>query len=104
MAIEEIHAGLESRLNKTTVYRVLEKLKKQGKVHSVTDPRGTAYFIPCRDCSEDEHRDFHYHFKCLECREIKCLPEKVSPPVPPGHRVESCELLLLGTCPKCLSS
>lgn len=52
--------------NKTTVYRILEKLVKQQLVTEVTLRNGVTYY----ELLKDTH---HHHFVCTDCGTVFCL-------------------------------
>jgi len=93
---------LESKMNKTTVYRILDKLKDDGLVHSFIDKGGLKWYAKCQDCSCEVHNDAHPHFQCKKCGEIKCIPVKFTLPSIKGYKVESANLLMVGECCDCL--
>jgi Fur family ferric uptake transcriptional regulator len=93
----------ESQMNKTTVYRILERLEKEGILHSFQDYKGLTWYAKCEDCSSGHHKDFHPHFQCKNCGKIECLSQDLLIPSIPKYNVEKAELLLIGQCEKCSS-
>lgn len=104
-ALSVVHLinSLESHMNKTTVYRILDRLEQDGLVHSFLDKHGLKWYAKCSGCSSHNHSDLHPHFQCNDCGTIQCLPVDIQIPAISGHQIESMEVLLQGTCAKCLS-
>lgn len=63
----ELTKRLHSILNKTTVYRVLDKLEDDGVLHSFMDKKGIKWYAKCKDCTCSKHKDDHPPFSmcCL---------------------------------------
>tara|TARA_A100001015_G_C14839878_1_gene652054 strand:+ start:113 stop:514 length:402 start_codon:yes stop_codon:yes gene_type:complete len=51
--------------NKSTVYRILEKLKYKNMIVEVFFKQGVVYY--------ELTQDHHYHFFCNECQTVFCL-------------------------------
>lgn len=92
---------LNQEMNKTTVYRILERLEEEGILHSFMDKDGLKWYATCNDCSVGHHTDTHPHFQCSECGKIECLTFEVKVPSLPNHKVESTKFLLIGQCAEC---
>jgi Fur family ferric uptake transcriptional regulator len=60
-------------MNKTTIYRVLDKLEDDGILHSFLDKNGVKWYAKCNGCSKAEHVDIHPHFECIDCGKIDCI-------------------------------
>jgi Fur family ferric uptake transcriptional regulator len=93
---------LSSVINKTTVYRVLDRLEDEGVLHSFLGKDGIRWFAKCSGCSKDKHQDTHPHFQCLICGTVDCFNVDISIPIPPKREVTRCQILLQGTCENCL--
>ena len=93
---------LNSSMNKTTVYRILERLEEDGVLHSFVDKNGLTWYASCMGCSPKQHTDMHPHFQCRDCGKVVCLAMEISVPSIPRHRVDSAEILLVGQCADCL--
>ena len=87
--------------NKTTIYRVLDRLEDDGVLHSFQGTDGVKFYAKCHGCSKSQHSDIHPHFQCLSCGKMDCLDVRVSIPKVPNRRVLSSELLLQGHCEQC---
>ena len=87
--------------NKTTIYRVLDRLEDDGVLHSFQGTDGVKFYAKCHGCSKSQHSDIHPHFQCVSCGKMDCLDVRVSIPKVPNRRVHSSELLLQGHCEQC---
>jgi len=91
----------DSKFNKTTIYRVLDKLEEDGVLHSFLGKDGLKWYAKCKDCSASEHKDIHPHFQCLICGKMDCLTIAVSIPEIPKRKVDISQVLLQGKCEEC---
>lgn len=73
ISVVDLVKSLESQMNKTTVYRILDKLMDDGIVHSFIGKGGLKWYAKCQDCSCDTHNEVHPHFQCKTCGEMECL-------------------------------
>ncbi|NRD20425.1 transcriptional repressor [Winogradskyella eckloniae] len=91
-------------MNKTTVYRVLDRLEQEGVIHSFNGRDGLKWYAKCDEgCSSHKHLDSHPHFQCTECDKVECLSLDVKIPKLKNHKVDSTDILLLGQCEACCS-
>lgn len=93
---------LSSKMNKTTIYRILERLEDDGVVHSFLALNGIKWYAKCNGCSKSEHVDVHPHFECLECGKVDCLSVEISIPNLPNRSIVSSQVLIQGKCESCL--
>jgi Fur family ferric uptake transcriptional regulator len=93
---------LSSNFNKTTVYRVLEKLEQDGILHSFNGKRGMKLYAKCYGCNEDDHIDVHPHFECSACAQIECLDVEISIPTVADKKISKAAVLLQGLCSNCI--
>ncbi|MCG3179768.1 MAG: Ferric uptake regulation protein [Phycisphaerae bacterium] len=104
LTIVEIHLRARRRvagrqLGIATVYRTVNLLLQREVIHSVILGDGQTRY-------ESAGLDHHHHFRCRVCRTVYDLPGcMLDPPagarLPAGFRVETHELTLYGTCPRC---
>ncbi len=101
LSVAELVKLLESKMNKTTVYRILDKLMDDGILHSFIGKGGLKWYAMCNDCSRDTHNDVHPHFQCKSCGEVACLPVTFTIPDIKGYKIDSASLLMVGECGNC---
>ncbi|MDO6519387.1 Fur family transcriptional regulator [Zobellia uliginosa] len=97
----ELIGRLDSKLNKTTVYRVLDKLEDDGVLHSFLDNSGIRWYAKCKSCTKSKHFDGHPHFQCLSCGKVDCLNINVYLPEIPNRQVTVSQILIQGNCEFC---
>jgi len=100
----ELIKRLSLKLNKTTIYRVLEKLEDDGILHSFIGKNGIRWYAKCNGCSIDGHIDGHPHFQCLVCHKVDCLSVNIYIPKIPKRTVEGSQILIQGRCEVCLAN
>lgn len=98
--IEERLSG-GRRLDRVTLYRVLEWLNEKCFVHRVvSDDRVWRFRV-----NIDSHPHQHAHFKCTRCTTVICLDDlkaRYDGPLPAGYRSQEVELTVKGLCAECL--
>ena len=85
-------------LNKTTVYRTLDRLAKEHLVDAVHLESGIAHY----ELAHERHH--HHHFVCTACTKIYCLegcPNELKALLPQGFLMTDHEVTLRGICVKC---
>lgn len=101
---EAIEQKIDIAIDRATIYRVLKSFCEDGLVHRIVADDGKQYFAMCMKCDENSFTDNHFHFRCLECQTIECLPEAVHFSVPGNYQVESVNCVITGICKDCLAS
>lgn len=102
MSVEAILKAMPIKVNKTTIYRILERFAEKGKVHYVTGEDGTAYYALCNDSSIEHDIHNHIHFQCTSCKKVKCLPYEIDIPKLKDFKVQETQFLMIGICDKCI--
>ena len=89
-----------ARLDRVTLYRVLDWLVVQGLAHRIAGPDRVWRFSVTGEAHET-----HAHFQCNRCGKVLCLDElsarKVPLRLPAGCRPERMELTVTGVCAEC---
>ncbi len=93
---------LGKEMNKTTIYRILDKLEEDGIVHSFWGSDGLRWYAKCDGCDTHKHFDTHPHFQCSKCGNVECLSIDIEIPVIKNHQVDSTEIILIGKCEQCI--
>ena len=92
---------VKDEMNKTTVYRILDRLEQDGVIHSFNGKDGLKWYAKCEGCSSSHHSDKHPHFQCTECDRVECLSLEIKIPSIKNHKVDSTDILLMGQCEVC---
>ena len=104
ISTRELVERLHLKMNKSTVYRILERLEDDGILHSFSGQDGlTWYAVNDNNPSPQSHQlTTHPHFQCRDCGKTECLPMSFAVPEVSEHRIESVSLLLVGRCADCI--
>ena len=98
----EILSMIDVHLDRVTLYRTLDTLKKCGVVHQVQGVDGVWRFCAHEQDAEGCPGD-HPHFLCLYCGRMFCLlgqkMQRVE--VPENMKVEGKQFVVYGACPEC---
>ena len=101
ISVTKLVTKLNSRFNKTTIYRVLDKLEDDGVLHSFLGKNGLKWYAKCNGCSADKHKDLHPHFQCLDCGKVDCLSFNIEIPKISNRKIEFSQFLIQGQCDEC---
>ena len=89
-------------IDRVTLYRTLATLHQRGLVHRVRGLDGIWRFgvhsPQAARCGGN-----HIHFLCVECNQMRCLPEQPLPWIaePEGAQIVGKQLLMYGLCASC---
>ncbi len=99
---EEIEKHLSEKMDRVTIYRILQSFCDDGKVHKIIDKEGKTYYALCRNCTTGNHHDDHPHFHCISCGTITCVERPiVKQELPLGYKAVSIASYITGYCQKC---
>lgn len=92
--------------DRVTLYRTLNSFINKGLLHRIPNETGHASYGLCdNNCTVQEHRHDHVHFKCDVCGHIECLPQHHVPEITlPGYDIEESNLIVSGICKVCNKS
>ena len=102
VSVVELVNKVSTQMNKTTVYRILDRLEDEGVVHSFSGTKGLKWYAKCHQCSTEHHNDLHPHFECKECGKVECLDLNITIPQVADRQIESADLILTGKCVDCV--
>jgi Fe2+ or Zn2+ uptake regulation protein len=99
---EDIEKQVSEKIDRVTIYRILQGFCDDGKVHKISGTNGKTYYALCNNCLDGNHHDNHLHFRCIKCETVSCLDNLIKiPKLPLGYRVSDVLCLVSGYCPKC---
>tara|TARA_B100001142_G_scaffold256268_1_gene257622 strand:+ start:49 stop:441 length:393 start_codon:yes stop_codon:yes gene_type:complete len=102
VSILDLIEKFATTMDKSTIYRILERLEDSNMIHSFIDNDGVKRYAQLEDeesATSDEGS--HPHFICNDCGISSCLPVKISIPSVPDYIIENAEHLLKGICKDC---
>lgn len=92
----------ENTVDRVTIYRALERLVEEGKLHKIANLDGGVQYALCKTCTSEDHKHEHVHFNCTTCKETTCLEEvEIKIKLPNSYKAEEQQIILYGICPKC---
>ena len=104
ISIVELINKFNKKMNKTTVYRVLERLEKSNILHSFVGKDGLKRYAKGEKNSNSKKiLNSHPHFLCEDCGSSSCIPIDIIIPSIPNYTIKTSEHLLIGQCKNCLS-
>ena len=102
LPVVDIVSIFANKMNKTTVYRILQRLENSGILHSFVDKEGLKrYAKGDQRKSNSSNQVSHPHFLCDDCGVSICLPLEISAPSIPNYTINSSNHLYSGQCQDC---
>jgi len=103
MSYDMIVSRIQQKMDKATVYRVLNRFQEDGLTHKIVGPDGKQYFALCNSCEQqkEQHSHNHLHFQCESCERVECLPEQYTISLPKGYRPKNFNTFITGICSSC---
>ncbi|WP_051694225.1 Fur family transcriptional regulator [Desulfohalovibrio reitneri] len=105
LSAPELLARVEGRMNKVTLYRILDLLTRHGLVLKHQGSEAAHFCAGVLTQPVDQGPRRHGHFHCRRCGRCFCLgPESLPPapePPPPAASVDEVGLTLSGVCRDC---
>lgn len=101
MSQEAIEKEITKDINRATIYRVLNRFCEDGVLHRIVAEDGKQYFAVCVNCDDEVLSGHHFHFRCVKCQTIECLPIAVNFSISAGYKVDNVNCVLSGTCEDC---
>ena len=92
----------KGNMDKTTVYRILDRLEDSKILHSFIDNDGYKRYAKNESqLNTSSGLEMHPHFLCEDCGTSSCLPIKIPIPNVSNYIIKSAEYLLKGYCKNC---
>lgn len=101
LSVVDLVQTFQEEMNKTTVYRILERFEERGILHSFTGKDGLKWYAKCGESSDTNTTTHHPHFQCEVCGKSKCLHIGLSIPELPDYKITTANVLLTGKCNDC---
>ncbi len=99
---EQIELQLQEKMDRATIYRILNNFCEDGVMHKVVGDDGINYFAMCKtSCQEKQHQHDHFHFRCTACNQLVCLNEEIKINLPEGFSMKDCNCVITGVCHNC---
>jgi len=93
---------LKQIMNKTTVYRILEKLEIDGTLHSFIDANGLKWYAKCMNKTYLPLPKYHPHFLCNKCGKVECVQFDAKLVGIPNCAIDFAIIFLQGKCNDCV--
>lgn len=110
---KEFQEFFGNNIDRVTIYRALDRLVLEGKLHKIANFDGVILYALCSECKNElhthenngahkNHHHEHVHFNCVVCKETTCL-ENLIPriDIPDEYEVNETQILVNGVCKKC---
>ena len=101
--VVELADRLEGQMNRTTVYRILNRLENEKLIHSFTGKDGKKWYVKELRSNAFNEIEIHPHFQCKQCGSIEILGIEVPLPEISTTQIEAISLLVIGNCQSCNS-
>tara|TARA_S200000501_G_scaffold377289_1_gene435064 strand:+ start:45 stop:428 length:384 start_codon:yes stop_codon:yes gene_type:complete len=104
ISVVDLVSIFKQEMNKTTVYRILNRLEESNILHSFVDRAGLKRYAKGSQ-KEKTINDVqsHSHFICDNCGISSCLPIKIQIPSITNYKINNSEHLFSGQCADCSS-
>ncbi len=98
-----LQAKLKSKMDRATIYRILNRFSEDGLIHKIIGDDGKQYFAICINCGEQNksHSHNHLHFRCLKCGKVECLNNDIEISLPKEYTSKTFNGFISGYCNHC---
>ena len=103
ISVVDLVKQFQDTMNKSTVYRILDRLEEENTIHSFTGKDGLRWVAKYNNIKKSDIIENHPHFQCKECGKMKCLPIDFTVPKLQDYKIDSANLILVGACGDCLT-
>ena len=102
ISVVDLVSTFRNKMNKTTVYRILNRLEESGILHSFSDKDGLKRYAKSNQKIDPNNKNnLHSHFLCDDCGISTCLPMEIPIPKIPDYKINTSQHLLIGQCDNC---
>ena len=104
ISVVDLVSIFKQEMNKTTVYRILNRLEESNILHSFVDKDGLKRYAKGSQKEKTiNDAQSHSHFICDDCGISSCLPVQIQIPSITNYKINSSEHLFSGQCGDCSS-
>lgn len=100
-SVASLSEMFKNQMNKTTVYRILNKLENANYLHSFIGKDGLRWYAHNDNCNTLQPGKKHSHFQCKLCGELNCIDIEIPLPDIQNKKIDSVQTLLIGECGSC---
>ena len=98
----DIYSKMEELCDRVTIYRVLERLVNENKIHKIVNVDGVINYATCHSCTNIHYHN-HVHFSCEKCKAVTCLDEnEINFSLPKNYIFKDSFFTVSGICPNCV--
>lgn len=101
MSTDMIEKKIKIKINRATIYRILNQFCDDGILCRIIFQNGKQYFSLRNEGNSPLTNSFHFHFRCTKCQQLECLPTPVNIPAPEGYILQEANCVLSGVCGTC---
>ena len=101
--VKEIYSDIDKKIGLTTIYRLIDKLVQEGKLHKYIGDDNITYYQYLEECTEENH----FYLKCDKCGllihvDCDCINE-LSQHIVKEHKFKPTKdkFIIHGICDKC---
>ena len=96
ISVVDLVSTFRNKMNKTTVYRILDRLEGSGILHSFLDKEGLKRYAKGNQGATTSNSPIvHPHFICQDCGVSSCLPLELTTPSIPNYTINNSEHLYI---------
>jgi len=104
LSVTEIREKMDQSRDRVTLYRNLKLFTDKGILHQIqVDGQIVKYVLPENIIEPEAHYNEHLHFKCMQCKEVKCLTDRTLEDIslPEGYKMLGANFVIFGICNTC---
>ena len=102
--VKEIYKALKEKVGLTTIYRLTDKLEKEGKLKKIIGAGGKTYYQYLKSCDKENH----FYLKCDKCMRMihidcDCIDELYNH-ILNNHKfkLSKTNIIINGLCKECI--
>ena len=101
LAHKDFQEFFNGTCDRVTIYRALDRLVDEGKIHKITGLEGVIQYALCKGCQEKHHHN-HVHFNCTNCNKVICIENSIPEiNLPEGFLAKEVQCMVSGICSQC---